>query len=112
MLQHLGYAVQCARNGEEAISIYRRAKEQGRPFDVVIMDLTVPAGLGGKETLRALRAIEPGVTAIVSSGYSDEPIMAAHVQYGFRGVLTKPYTIRELGDVLHQVTAQPCARVG
>jgi len=112
MLQHLGYAVQCARNGEEAIAIYRRAKEQGRPFDVVIMDLTVPAGLGGKDTLRALRAIEPGVAAIVSSGYSDEPIMAAYAQYGFSGVLSKPYTIRELGDVLHQVTASPCARAG
>ncbi len=112
MLGHLGYSVAVARNGEEAIAAYRRAWEHGEPFDVVIMDLTVPAGMGGKDTLAELRSFDPGVTAIVSSGYSDEPIVAAYRDYGFAGALPKPYTIRELGDVLHAVTSAPCARAG
>jgi CheY-like chemotaxis protein len=112
MLQHLGYSVRFARTGDEAVSMYAEARRLGRPFDAVIMDLTIPAGMGGKEAIQALRAADPGVTAIVSSGYSDEPIMAAHAQYGFSGVLAKPYTMRELAAALQQAMEPLHARTG
>jgi signal transduction histidine kinase/ActR/RegA family two-component response regulator len=112
MLQHLGYSVRLARNGEEAVALYRGARDQGRPFDAVIMDLTIPAGMGGKEAVQVLRALDPDVTAIVSSGYSDEPIMAEYAQHGFDGVLAKPYTMRELVDVLEQVLSPLQVRAG
>jgi DNA-binding NarL/FixJ family response regulator len=67
------------------------------------MDLTVPGGLGGKEALRELRALDPGVKAIVSSGYSNDPIMADFIKHGFNGVVTKPYRIKELSDEVHRV---------
>ena len=118
MLRHLGYTVALARDGEEAVATYRRAVDRGEPFDVVIMDLTIPAGMGGKETLAALRSLDPGVTAVVSSGYSDEPIVAAYREHGFAGVLPKPYTIGELAEVLREVASTRevasagCARAG
>jgi len=92
-------------NGEEAVEAYARAKEKGRPFDVVIMDLTVPGGMGGKETLHKLQEIDPGLTAIISSGYSDDPIMAEFRKYGFHGVVSKPYTIKILSDTVQSVIA-------
>ncbi len=100
MLQCLGYSPSFARSGEEAVELYRRAKENGRPIDVIIMDLTIPAGMGGKETIRNLLSIDPNVKAIVSSGYSDEPIMAEFKKYGFRGVVAKPYRLSELAEAL------------
>ena len=103
ILSRLGYEVECASNGAHAVEVYAQAKEKGRPFDVVIMDLTVPGGMGGKETLKKLREIDPGVTAIVSSGYSNDPIMAEYGKYGFRGVVCKPYTIKELSDAVQRV---------
>jgi CheY-like chemotaxis protein len=105
ILSRLGYEVECASNGTEAVAAYARAKEKGRPFDVVIMDLTVPGGLGGKETLQKLQEIDPGVTAIVSSGYSNDPIMAEFRKYGFHGVVSKPYTIKTLSDTVQSVIA-------
>jgi CheY-like chemotaxis protein len=105
ILSRLGYEVECASNGAEAVAAYARAKEKGRPFDVVIMDLTVPGGMGGKETLQKIQEIDPGVTAIVSSGYSNDPIMAEFRKYGFRGVVSKPYTIKTLSDTVQSVIA-------
>ena len=69
----------------------------------MILDLTVPGGLGGKETMAQLRKIAPGVKAIVSSGYSEDPIMAEFEKYGFRGIIAKPYKVPDLGKVLHEV---------
>ncbi len=103
MLSSLGYEAELARNGEEAISLYRDALESGCPFDAVIMDLTVPGGMGGKEAIQEIRAIDADVTAIVSSGYSTDPIMSEPEQHGFRGVMAKPYRLEEVSRVLRSL---------
>ena len=103
MLEHLGYEAEQARDGGEAIRLYCQAKENGRPFDAVIMDLTIPGGMGGKEAITKLRALDPEVRAIVSSGYSSDPVMANYGAYGFRGVMGKPYKVGELAKVLHDI---------
>lgn len=103
MLSHLGYEVTCASRGEETVEFYRTAKEKGGGFDLVILDLTIRGGLGGAETMEMLLEIDPCIKAIVSSGYTHDPIMADFGRYGFKGVLPKPYKVRELSVVVHQV---------
>ncbi len=103
ILMELGYEVRCASDGAETIALYRDAAQSGRPFDAVIMDLTIPGGMGGKETIRQLLSVDPQVTAIVSSGYSNDPIMSEFEKSGFRGVATKPYSIEKLSWILHDV---------
>lgn len=103
MLKKLGYTFEFARDGAEAIEAYESAKESGQPFDVVIMDLTIPGGMGGKEAIQRLLEINPGIRAIVSSGYSDDPVMAAYRKYGFARALKKPYTMNELGEAVRKV---------
>jgi CheY-like chemotaxis protein len=90
-------------DGCEAVKLYKQALEGGTPFDVLIMDITIPGGIGGYEVLKEILAINPNVRAIVSSGYADSPIMAKYGFYGFRGVLPKPYTKQQLYEVLAQV---------
>jgi PAS domain S-box-containing protein len=102
ILRHIGYTAEVACDGAEAIELYARAKEAGESFDAVILDLTVPGGLGGKETIRRLREVDPEVVAIVSSGYSTDPILSNFTTYGFCGVIAKPYRIEELNQVLIQ----------
>ncbi|HTR44190.1 MAG TPA: PAS domain S-box protein [Thermodesulfovibrionales bacterium] len=104
MLVRLGYEVEVAGDGAQAVMMYRRAKEAGEPFHVVIMDLTVPGGLGGAEAITQLSEIDPSVRAIVSSGYSNDEIMADYRQHGFAGVITKPYTLRELSVEVKKAT--------
>jgi PAS domain S-box-containing protein len=106
VLEYLGYSVTFARNGKEAIDAYGRAMERGEPFDAVIMDLTIPGGLGGKETIQKLLDIDPHVSAVVSSGYSNDPVMANYRHYGFKGVVTKPYTVEELSRTLHKILSE------
>ncbi len=103
MLRHMGYDVELASDGAEAIDVYMRAKESGHAFEVVLLDLTVPAGMGGIETQKRLLEIDPEVNSIVSSGYSNDPIMSRYEEKGFRAVLTKPYNIQELGKTLQHV---------
>ncbi|MGD1074948.1 MAG: PAS domain S-box protein [Thermodesulfovibrionales bacterium] len=103
MLQSLGYEAEFAQNGEEALRLYRDGQETEHPFDAVVIDLTIPGGMGGKETVRRLIEIDPEVKAIVSSGYSNDPVMAEYTKYGFSGVIAKPYTCEELSQVLHGV---------
>lgn len=103
MLMQLGYAVESACDGTEAIALYSKAKDTGQPFDAVIMDLTIPGGMGGKEAMRRLRELDPQIKAIVSSGYSTDPIMANFRHYGFRGVVVKPYNLDDLSTALHRV---------
>jgi PAS domain S-box-containing protein len=103
MLDDLGYEVRVAREGGEAIKLYEEAQESGHPFDAVILDLTVPGGMGGDEAIRKLREIDPEVKAIVSSGYSNDLIMSEYREYGFRDVVAKPYEIKKLSWVLHKV---------
>jgi len=103
ILKYIGYEVAFAKNGAEAIELYKRARESGQPFEAVIMDLTIPGGIGGKEAIRKLLEIDPEVKAIVSSGYSNDPIMSEFKQYGFRGVMAKPYKIVELSETVDKV---------
>ena len=103
ILTFLGYEVGFARDGEEAITIYKKAKDTGQSFDAVILDLTIRGGMGGKETIGKLIEIDPKVKAIVSSGYSTDPVMADFKNYGFSGVVAKPYDIKELSEALDSV---------
>ncbi|OPY69524.1 MAG: Blue-light-activated protein [Syntrophorhabdaceae bacterium PtaU1.Bin034] len=103
ILIHLGYDVQFARDGLEAIEQYRAASKSGRPFDVVIADLTVPEGMGGKELIKQLHKIDPRVRAIISSGYSNDPVLDNFRKHGFQGVVAKPYKIEELCTILEEV---------
>ncbi|MDR3581062.1 MAG: PAS domain S-box protein [Oryzomonas sp.] len=103
MLHLLGYRVTTCASGEEAVSQYKTAQGSGMPFDVVIMDLTVPGGMGGRETAKKILAFDPGARLIVSSGYSNDPIMAHYEEYGFCGAMVKPYRINELREALRRV---------
>ncbi len=103
MLDHLGYEADFAADGTEAVEKFAQAKEAGRPFAAVILDLTIPGGMGGTETIGQLLKIDPQVKAIVSSGYSDDPIMADFQKYRFCDVIAKPYKIMELSKVLKRV---------
>ncbi len=101
-LNRLGYQAETAREGRAAIDLYRRAKAEGRPFDAVIMDLTVPDGMGGREAMAELIKSDPEVRAIVASGYSNDPVLANYREYGFRACLGKPFRIGELGRALRE----------
>jgi PAS domain S-box-containing protein len=103
MLKRLGYDVEFAEDGKKAIDLYIKANKTNEAFDIVIMDLTVPGGMGGKEAIRRLLEIDPGITAIVTSGYSTDPIMAKYSDYGFKGVVVKPYDIEGLSNALQSI---------
>ncbi len=103
MLRRFGYDVTSAKDGEEAIRHYKEASASERPFDAVIMDLTIRGGKGGRETIEELMTIDPDAKVIVSSGYSDDPVMSNFEEYGFRDVITKPYKLEEVGRVLLRV---------
>jgi len=107
ILDHLGYTASFAKNGEEAITRYKEALADRLPFDAVIMDLTIPGGMGGRETIKELLEIDPTVKALVSSGYSNDPIMSNYKAFGFKGVIIKPYIIEEISKALHTVIATP-----
>lgn len=100
MLTFLGYEVTTVPNGEEAIETYRETLEKNEPYDAVILDLTIRGGMGGKDTIEHLRQIDPQVKAIVSSGYSNDPIMANYEEYGFSAMVPKPYKLEEMRDSL------------
>ena len=100
ILEGLGYHVDTASDGEEALRKYREAMALGERFDIVIMDLTIPGGMGGKEAVGQLLGIDPGARAIVSSGYSNDPVMAQFRDFGFVGVVPKPYKIEELSYII------------
>lgn len=102
MLEYLGYEVDYARDGKEAINLYRESLESADKFDAVVMDLTIPGGMGGKEAIRHLREIDPDVRAIVSSGYSTDTVMAEYREHGFCGVVTKPYRIDSLSRAMQE----------
>jgi CheY-like chemotaxis protein len=103
VLTALSYEVVCTRDGMEAIAAYQHAQAAGQPFAAVILDITVPGGVGGKEAMARLQVIDPQVKALISSGYANDPIMANFAQYGFSGVVTKPYTVERLKRALQRV---------
>ncbi len=103
MLQHLGLEVSYADDGIVAVEIYRDEMQKGRKFDIVICDLTVPGGMGGRETLDKLLEIDPDVKAVASSGYTDAPAMTDFENLGFCGVIPKPYRLKDVGMVLKEI---------
>jgi PAS domain S-box-containing protein len=103
MLQFLGFEVDFANEGEKALTSYAQALETCTPYVAAILDLTIPGGMGGKETLRQIKALHPEATVIVSSGYSNDPVMARFQQFGFSGVIAKPYNLLDLSKVLSQI---------
>jgi PAS domain S-box-containing protein len=102
MLTHLGFDVTLAENGEEVISLYKKSLDD-HPFDAVIMDLTVPGGMGGKEVIKQLKAINPEINAIVSSGYTTDPVMSNFKEYGFKAIMIKPYKIENIIETLNSI---------
>ena len=100
MLAYLGYEAELAVDGSEAIRMFKDALAGNSPYAAVILDLTIPGGMGGNETLKHLKKIYPDVKAIVSSGYSNDPIMANYQKYGFTSIIVKPYRISDLEDAL------------
>lgn len=112
MFTHLGYQVTTCAGGEEAISLYQAARESGRPFSAVIMDLTIPGGMGGQEAAQHILALDPEALLIVSSGYSNDPIMADFRNFGFSGAVAKPYNVSEFGQVMSRVLQGKRAHLG
>lgn len=104
-LERLGYQVSQAESALEGVELYRQKLEEGERFDAVILDLTLPGGMGGKEALKKLIEIDPTVNAIVSSGYAMDATMSRYQDFGFRGVIAKPYEAAELGKIVHEVIA-------
>jgi PAS domain S-box-containing protein len=100
LLRRFGFDVVCAADGAEAVKKYCEARDAGNPFALVIVDLTVPGGIGGREAVAQLRAIDPKIKAIVSSGYSSDPVLANYREHGFCGVAAKPYEVSDLAKVL------------
>jgi CheY-like chemotaxis protein len=103
LLQLMDYEVTTAQNGEETIGFYKQAMQLKKPFDAVILDLAIPDGMGGKEVMRELIAIDPHVKAIISSGYLNDPVMKNFKEYGFLDILTKPYETNELDTKLRTI---------
>jgi len=103
MLTPYGFSVATAPGGQEALAMYQQAMAAGAPFDLVIMDLTIPGGIGGRKAITNLLALDPQAKAIVSSGYVDSPVMLNYADYGFKGVAAKPYTPDQLLKILAQV---------
>jgi len=103
ILEHLGYDVEFARDGAEAIELFRSGLASGTPYDLVVLDLTVPGGMGGREAMENILAINPMVKAVVSSGYVNDAIVRDYRKYGFSGVVAKPYSIEQFRRVIESV---------
>jgi len=102
MLHTIGHEVLFAKDGIEAVQVYREAMENDAPIDLIIMDLTIQGGMGGKEAVQKILAINPEAKVVVSSGYSNDPVMANFKDYGFCSAIAKPYQLSELTKVISQ----------
>jgi len=107
MLTHLGYKVKTTMDGAQAIAAFTKARQQGEPFDVVMMDLVISNGVGGQDAAPTLRQIDPQAKIIASSGHLDHPVMKDHRKFGFTAVLEKPYKLERLQQVIEDVIAEP-----
>ena len=102
-LKRMGCFVATSADGRETIDMYRKSLSTGEPFDILILDLTIPGGIGGLEVVKEILAIDPKTKAIVSSGYANDPVMSNYAFYGFKGVLPKPYTESQLQEFVGQI---------
>lgn len=107
MLKMVGHEVEFARDGREAIDLYVKARESDHPFSAVIVDLNVPGGMGGREAVEELRRIDSGLKAVVSSGYSSDPVVENYREYGFDAVISKPFRVSDLSDALRMIDCGP-----
>jgi CheY-like chemotaxis protein len=103
MLTRLGYEAELAKNGDEAIELYKTAASSSEPFDAVILDMTVPNGMGGQEAVLALLDMDPDVKAVACTGYLEDPVMSSPQEYGFSSVLAKPFLKKDLGVTLEKL---------
>ena len=106
ILKKLGYDPVVTSTGEEALMEYKKAVDNGTRFDVVILDLAIPGGMGGQETLDNLKKIDPGVKALVSSGNLSDPAVISYADHGFAGILIKPYNKGDIDNVIKRVIEQ------
>lgn len=100
LLSTLSYEVETAKDGLEAIEIYNRSKASGKPFDIVILDLTIPGGMGAVETVKRLIEVDPKIKAVVISGYTEDPVILNYQDYGFIAAIKKPVMVNELSSIL------------
>ncbi len=105
VLTHFGYEVTGVQDGQRAIDVFSTSIAEKKPFDAVLLDLTIPGGMGGKEAIQHLRKLDPHVKAVVTSGYSDDPIMSDFQDYGFQDILVKPYKVTDLAEKLKELCA-------
>ena len=103
MLIYLGYEVLLVKDGQEALSQYKAHLDSRDRFDVVIMDLTIPGGMGGEETVREILSVDPEAKVVVSSGYSSDPIMEHCKDYGFSSAIAKPFDLKSLKDIIEEL---------
>jgi len=106
LLEKFGYIVELANDGEDAISKYKKLLENNTPAHLVIMDLTIPGGMGGKEASKLILDFDPKAKIVVSSGYSNDPIMANYKEYGLKGIIPKPYRMEELKTTVKKILAE------
>ena len=104
MLVFLGYDVVLVKDGREAVSRYKSELQSGDRFQIVIMDLTIPGGMGGKEAVGEILAVDPEAKVIVSSGYTSDPIMVHYQEYGFSGAIAKPFDMQSLKNIVEDLT--------
>jgi two-component system, cell cycle sensor histidine kinase and response regulator CckA len=109
MMSYLEYEAECAKDGEEAVELFRKAKESGRAFDAVILNLTVKDGMGGDETIERILKIDPEAKAVISSGYVDAPIVKNYQKYGFVDAIVKPYRMAQLKELLDNLNPHACS---
>jgi CheY-like chemotaxis protein len=102
-LNYLGFEVVTAGNGDEAVALYAEAMNNNRPFDLVILDLTIRGGMGGKLAVQRMSELDPDVRAIITTGYSNDPVVQSFRDYGFKGAITKPFTLMTLRTVVQDV---------
>ena len=103
ILEKLGYESESVADGQSALDAYEKALKACKPYDAVIMDLTIPGGMGGKEAMSKLLALDPEAKALVSSGYSDDTVVAEFRKHGFGGTLTKPYNLADVSEALRKL---------
>ena len=107
MLGHLGYDVTTCTDGSQAIAAFAKSKSHSEPFDVVMMDLVIPNGVGGQDAVHTIKKIDPNAKVIASSGHLEHPVMQDHKKFGFNAVLEKPYKLEKLQQVIETVINAP-----